>query len=415
MLGIGQTLALASGIYLLGALGEGIAADLQTRSALVSSLLSVAMLTSALAAPVIGRWIDARGGKPVLLASSPVFAAGLCLIALAHGLMVLSVGLAVLGLGMAMGMYEVPFAILVGFYGDKARRPITAVALLGGLGSSIGWPTSLALEQIFGWRGACLAWAALHVAVFLPLNAFILPQTEGRQRHTDASHGAVRWDRRMIQLAALFACAWFVSSSMSAHLPAVLRAFGLSPAKAIAAAALVGVAAVTMRLLEFTVLRKLPPLANTRLATLLHPLGAASLLAFGGVAAPAFALGQGGGNGMLTVAKGVLPLSLYGVANYGYRSALLSTPARFAQVGGPILFGLILDRSAPAAIAASSAVCLCMFAMTFGLSHRAQDRRETPLPRPAPRPQRPGESCHSYAVYSGAQTLKAHKSSRRLP
>jgi hypothetical protein len=89
------------------------------------------------------------------------------------------------------------------------------------------------------------------------------------------------------------------------------------------------------------------------------------------------ALGQGGGNGILTVAKGVLPLSLYGPANYGYRSALLATPARFIQVLGPVLFGLVLDRSAALTIIGSSAVCLFMFSMTFGLVRRPQPQPET--------------------------------------
>lgn len=380
-LGVGQMLAFASSFYLLGVLGEGIAHSLSLRPVLVSSLLSVALLASALSAPFIGRWIDARGGKEVLMTSSVTFAAGLVLIAVARGPVSLCLGVAILGVGMALGLYETPFATLVGLYGDEARRPMTAIALLGGLGSTVGFPTTLVLEQTFGWRGACLAWAVVHVCVSLPATALIVPRVGGPHRKADAKvSGAVPWDRTMIQLAVLFAGAWCVSTCMAAHLPRVLQAFGLTPGAAVGAASLVGVAAVSIRLLEFTVLRKLPPIITTRLATLSHPVGATALLTLGGVAAPALALGQGGGNGVLSVAKGVLPLRLYGPKNYGYRSALLAMPARFTQVAGPVLFGLVLDRSAALAIMASSAVCLGMFAMTFGLTRRIPSPSEPVSP-----------------------------------
>lgn len=375
-LGLGQMLSFASSFYLLGVLGEAVARDFSARPALISSLLSVALLASAISAPAIGRWIDARGGKVVLLSASVTFAVGLGLIALSPSVLALGLGVLVLGVGMALGLYETPFAILVSLYGRAARRPMAGVAMLGGLGSTLGWPATLGLEHAVGWRGACLVWAGAHLFICLPLIFFAVPHVGARHRESAAGAGPIRWDRQMVQLAALFAGAWMVSAYISAHLPRVLQGFGLTPAAAVGSASLLGVAAVSMRLAEYTVLRRLPPLITTRLATLLHPLGALSLLMLGGVAAPAFALAQGGGNGMLTVAKGALPLSLYGPDNYAFRSALLATPARFAQVLGPVMFGLILDRSAGLAVIASSAVCLFMFAMTFGLARAPQPTQE---------------------------------------
>ena len=105
--------------------------------------------------------------------------------------------------------------------------------------------------------------------------------------------------------------------------------------------------------------------------------GAAVLLTLGGAGGAAMAIGQGAGNGMLTVAKGVLPLRLYGSENYAYRSAMLSRPAQFAQIAGPAIYGLVLERSATLALAGSSALCLVMFAMTFGLARARQLSQET--------------------------------------
>jgi predicted MFS family arabinose efflux permease len=380
-LGAGQTLAFASSFYLMGVLGDAIAADLAIKPSLVSGMMSLAFLASALMAPTAGRWIEARGGKQVLLLSNLVFAAGLGLIGLSPNGVVVAAGLSVIGVGMALGLYGTPFAILVSLYGEGARRPITGVSLIGSLGSSLGWPLTLWFEQHLGWRGACFAWATVHLFICLPLSSWIVPHVAGGARHEDAEAPVepVRWDRRMIQMAVLFSCAWFISTAMSTHLPRLLVASGLTPAKAAGTAALVGLAAMSVRLAEFTVLRRFAPLMATRVATLMHPLGALFLLVLGPVAAPALALGQGAGNGILTVAKGVLPLSLFGSAGYAYRSALLSRPAQFAQIGGPVLYGLVLERSAHSALALSSGLCLLMFAMSFGL-----DRRPSPVPKELP-------------------------------
>ena len=222
-----------------------------------------------------------------------------------------------------------------------------------------------------------MAWAAAHLLVCLPLVALVTPRIGAPARHAaDQPEDPVVWDRRMIQLATIFACAWFISSAMASHLPRLLASFGLTPGGAAAAAGLVGFAAVGVRLAEFTVLRRVPILISTRLATLLHPIGAASLAAVGAKAAPLMALGQGGGNGMITVAKGVLPLTLFGPANYGYRSALLSRPALVLQVAGPALYGMALAESPIVALALSSGLCLVMFAMTFGLQNRSQPQKE---------------------------------------
>jgi predicted MFS family arabinose efflux permease len=350
-LGAGQMLAFASSFYLLGVMGDTIARDLALRPSLVVSLMSLALLASAVVGPAAGRWTDAHGGKRVLIASNLIF---------------------------ALGLYGTPFAILVELHGDGARRSITGVALIGGLGSSLGWPLTWWLEERLGWRGACFAWAGVHLLVCLPLAAVAIPTGRPGDRATaqiDTPGEPVVWDRTMVQLAVLFACAWFISTCMSTHLPRVLAAVGLTPARAAGVAALVGFAAVSVRLAEFTVLRRLPPLVSTRIATLGHLTGAACLVVLGAAAAPALALGQGAGNGMLTVAKGVLPLSLYGSRNYAYRSALLTRPAQIAQIGGPALYGLALERSPQFALTLSSGLCLLMFAMTFGLGRH---------PKPAP-------------------------------
>ena len=100
----------------------------------------------------------------------------------------------------------------------------------------------------------------------------------------------------------------------------------------------------------------------------MHPVGA-GLLAIVGVRMTAvFAVFPGAGNGILTIAKGTLPLVLFGPAGYGHRQGSLMVPARIAQAASPWVFGIFLDRLGPgapwisaglgvAALAALLAVC----------------------------------------------------------
>jgi len=152
----------------------------------------------------------------------------------------------------------------------------------------------------------------------------------------------------MIVLAAVFGATWFVSVALAAHLPRLLEAEGATPAAAIAAAALVGPAQVAARLLELGVLRRAPPMLSARLAAGLHPIGAVLLALLGAPAAIPFVLLHGGGNGLLTIARGTLPLALFGPAGYGLRTGLLAAPARIFQGAAPLVFGLVLDRAGPA-------------------------------------------------------------------
>ena len=103
----------------------------------------------------------------------------------------------------------------------------------------------------------------------------------------------------------------------------------------------------------------------------LHPIGAAFLVAFGAPGIIAFALLHGAGNGMITIAKGTVPLALFGPREYGLRSGLLSAPARMLQAAAAFLFGLLLDRVGLGAVGLSAGLCLAAFASLFPLRPRA--------------------------------------------
>ena len=371
-LGTAQTLAWASSYYLPAILADPIADGTGVSRAVVFGVFSGSLLLSAVFGPAVGRAIDQHGGRGVLAISNVILAAGLVLLGPSHEIFLLSLAWFLLGIGMAMGLYEPAFATLTGLYGRTARGPITGITLIAGFASTVGWPLSAFLEVQYGWRETCFIWAALHIVMGLPLNRLLIPPAPPplRSKAEGEMPPAPRW--AMPILAFVFATTAFVTGAMAAHLPRLLEIAGASATAAIAASALVGPAQVGARLVEFGALRAVHPLVSARLSAILHPIGAAVLALFGPGAVMAFTVLHGAGNGLLTIARGTVPLAIFGPIGYGLRTGLLGAPARATQAFAPFLFGLLLDRMGTASIAISAGLCLSAFLALFLLKARAE-------------------------------------------
>lgn len=346
-LGTTQTLAWASSYYVPAVFADPICDDLHLSKTWFFAMFSVALLVSGLLGPLAGRMIDRSGGRDVLVATNLMFAAGLALLAVATGPITLALAWLVIGAGMGFGLYEAAFATVAGLWGRQARSAITGITLFAGFASTIGWPLSAAMIDAFGWRGACFAWAALHIVIGLPLNRFLVPKAPPHA-HLDepaVPTSGIPW--AMIVLAGVFGATWFVTTAFAAHMPRLLEALGATPAQAVLAGALMGPAQVAARIGEFGLLRHASAMISARLAAGLHPVGAGLLILFGAPVALPFALLHGAGNGLFTIARGTLPLAMFGAVGYGMRTGWLAAPARILQGAAPLLFGLVLDHGGP--------------------------------------------------------------------
>ena len=365
-LGTAQTLAWASSYYLPATLADPIAAGTGVPRSWVFGAFSAALLLAAFAGPAIGRAIDRRGGRGVLALSNVVLAAGLALLAVSHGPAGLFAAWGILGIGMSLGLYDAGFATLAALYGHEARGPITGITLFAGFASTVSWPLSTFLNDAVGWRETVLVWAALNIVIGIPLN-LLLPVPHRLRQALRPAAPSTGWKpyREMLLLAFVFAAVWFVTGAMAAHLPRLLETAGATPVQAIAAAALVGPAQVAARLVEFFLLRRAHPLMAARVAAVLHPVGSVVLALGGAPMATAFVILYGAGNGLLTIARGTVPLAVFGPEGYGERTGLLGAPARAAQALAPLLFGLLLDVMGASVIAVSSGLCLAALAALF--------------------------------------------------
>jgi len=350
-LGTTQTLAWASSYYLPALLAAPMAAELGMAEAQVFAAFTLALVISAVVGPRAGRAIDELGGRTVLLATNLLFALGLAALGLAQTGWQVWLAWAVLGVAMGSGLYDAAFATLVRLYPVRARNAITGITLVAGFASTVGWPLTAWGIEALGWRGTCLGWAALHLLLGLPLHLGLprspVEAAPSPEPAVDANGVPPPAHRppgmgMAVAISAVFAITWFTSTAMAAHLPRLLQAQGLSATAALGVAMLVGPAQVAGRLLEFGLLRQVHPLLSTRLAAAAHPLGVATLMALGPAGAWAFAGLHGAGNGILTIAKGTLPLVVFGAAGYGQRQGWLMAPARLAQAVAPLLFGLAM-------------------------------------------------------------------------
>lgn len=385
-LGTTQTLGWASGYYIPAIIAEPAARDLAISPNIFFVAFSISLLISALLGPRVGHTIDMIGGRGVLAVSNLVFAAGLALLGQAHSTAALLAAWAIIGVAMGLGLYDAAFAALGRIYGAEARAPITGITLMAGFASTIGWPlTAWGVAEV-GWRDTCLMWAAAHILIGLPLNLLMVPKVARKPPIATASLVAadaasapagVVMDRAMWLLAFAFASAWVVTAAMATHMPRLLQSAGAGYAEAIFAASLLGPAQVAARFAELSLGRYVHPLASARLAAFGHPLGAALLLLLGAKLAIPFSLLHGAGNGVLTIARGTVPLAVFGPEGFGYRIGLLGAPSRIAQAFAPALFGLLIDWIGLATLLVTSALSLAALAALMLVPHHI-------TPRPPP-------------------------------
>ena len=357
-LGTAQTLAWGSSYYLPAILADPIAHDLGISSNWFFAAFSASLVISGLLGPRVGRQIDRVGGRQVLCISNLVLALGLALLGASTSVWAMSAAWLLLGIGMGLGLYDAAFGTLGRIYGKDARGAITGITLIAGFASTVAWPlSSLGLETI-GWRETCYAWALAHIVIGLPLNLSLpraepAPVVEG-----PAAKPHIPIDQTMVLLSFAFAAAWTVTSAMAAHLPRIVEAFGATPAQAILAGMMIGPAQVGARLMEAGLLKRFHPILSTRLACITHPIGACVIGIFGGGAAAAFALLHGAGNGILTIARGTLPLAIFGPENYAYRLGLIGAPSRICQALAPLGFGLLIEPMGRLVVVVSAGLSL---------------------------------------------------------
>ncbi|CEJ16143.1 Major Facilitator Superfamily protein [bacterium YEK0313] len=374
ILGALQILAWGSSFYLLGVLAGPIAADTGWPPSFVVGGLSIALLIAGLASPRVGRAIQAHGGRPVLAASSLLFAAGLGCLAAAPALPVYLFGWAVLGLAMACGLYDPAFATLGRHYGHAARRMITFVTLFGGFASTVSWPATAWLLETHGWRAASWTYAAIHIGVGAPLYWFCLPRRPPALEAMPPAPASTipelpleRQPTAFALLGLILTIGSVTLSMMSMHLLTLLQARGLDLAAAVALGALIGPSQVAARIVDMAAGRRFHPLWAMLSGVVLVAIGV--LLLWAGFPLVALALiAYGAGNGISSIVRGTVPLVLFGPARYAPLMGRLGLPILIGMAIAPTLGAVLIDRGGAAlAFGVMAGASVLNVGLTIGL------------------------------------------------
>src|SRR5262245_1849111 len=360
VLGVTQILAWGAIFYPPVLTVPLIAADRGWSAAFTMGGFSLGLLVAGLLSPRIGAAIDRHGGHRVMPVGSLAGAAGLVALAHAdHPLAYLAVWV-VLGAAMAASLYDPAFATLGRIFGAGARPAITALTLAAGFASTVSWPVTHLLLGAVGWRSTYLIYAALLALVAAPLHAFALPRWRAEAEPSRGSAAMPPTPTLPAEglafalVATAFAAYAFVPSGLAAHLLAMFQRLGLDAATAVAIGALFGPAQVAARLVEFLFARGVHPLwiARFAVAFLVVAFVLLSLLGLSAPVAATFAIMFGAANGLLTIARGTLPLALFGAAGYGRMVGRIGGAFLVIQAAAPLVLAFVAERlSDPAALA----------------------------------------------------------------
>jgi predicted MFS family arabinose efflux permease len=350
-LGVVQILTWGSSFYLPAVVAGPIADETGWPLSRVVGGLSLGLLVAAAASPHVGTTIHRHGGRPVLAMAALLLAAGLTTLAVAPVVPIYLVGWLLLGFGMGCGLYDPAFATLGRLYGAEARPAITTLTLWGGFASTVCWPLSAFLVAQLGWRSACLVYAALHLVVTLPLSVLVIPRAPALP--VVAGGGSTftgplpRRERRLFLLfAGVLVLGGAIMALVSVYLITLLQVRGVAFASAVSYGALIGPAQVGARVVEMGFKGRHHPLWTLTAALALVALGLA-MLAAGLPGVAVWLVLYGGGNGIYSIARGTVPLALFGPDRYPALVGRLARPALVAQALAPPIGAVVLTHAGP--------------------------------------------------------------------
>ena len=347
-LGIGQILVWGSSYYLPTVLAKPVSDDTGWPMTWVVGALSAGLLVSGLVSPRVGHLVERHGGRPVLAASAILLAIGLLIQGLAPNIGVFVLAWLVIGFAMGAGLYDPAFSTLTRLYGDQARSAITSLTLWGGFASTVCWPLTAFLVEHVGWRGASLAYVGIMLLIVLPMYWFGLPREAlhiplAKAPAAPISARAKRENRYfLLMLATNFTIASVVMTIIAVHLIAMMQDRGFSLAAAVSLGMLIGPSQVGARVLEAAFGRKVHPIWSLLVCSAAVAIGLATLLGSAELVVLGLIL-SGGGNGLRSIARGTVPLAMFGREGYAVLMGWLALPVLVAQAFSPTVGDLMIQ------------------------------------------------------------------------
>jgi MFS family permease len=355
-LGITQITAWGTSYYCLGVLAKPIVAETGWAMTTVFLGFSVALLVMGFISAWVGWLIDRMGARAVMSVGTIVVSAGLLALSQVRDTASYLAVWAVIGLGMRCCLYDAAFAALVQVTPTRGRKAISYLTLYGAYASTVFWVVGHYLNDAYGWRGTLVIFAAINLAVCLPLNWLGLSRREAMgdtgpvTSAATSPDGPVLEGRMRVLGIALFALIMsingFVFGVISLQLVPLLEAAGLVGATAVWVASLKGHGQFAGRLVEIFFGRNLKAMTIARIAIAVLPASLLLLFLARGELwlLVAFTLLMGASQGVITIVRGAVPLALFGVKGYGAVLGLIATPILLVNAFSPAIFALMVEQ-----------------------------------------------------------------------
>lgn len=379
-LGVAQIVSWGTLFYTIAVLGAAMRADTGVDELWLFGSFTAGLFVSGIVSPLVGREIDLRGGRRVLVAGSLAGALACGVLAFAQGPATVLAGWTLAGVAMAGCLYDPAFATVHQIAGKAYRRAITAVTLFGGFASTVFWPLSQYLLDTVGWRMTFAIYAGLHLVLCLPVHWFGVPAGRGAVTSTHASdpvrhhpHGGPVF----IWLATALSLAAFIGSAVAAHLIGLLTATGLAARDAVLIGSLIGPMQVAGRIMEFAFNRHVRALAVGTFAFALMAVALAVFTQVQGIwiVALAFAIPYGWANGILTIVRGTVPAELFGHRDYGALLGRLAMPQFILKAVAPFAMTLLFLVDPARVLSPYALLLLGLLALAAYLAAVAASRR----------------------------------------
>lgn len=171
VLGIVTIVAYGTTQYLFGVLVVPVSASLGTSRAELATAYSAGLVVAALLGLPVGRIVDRRGARGIMMAGSAIAAVALFALSRAGDgetfILIWSVGL---GVAMSFTLYPVSFVLVANWFVRRRGAAMALLTTIGGFSSPVYIPLSGWLIETYGWRTALPVLALTQVAM-VPLVA----------------------------------------------------------------------------------------------------------------------------------------------------------------------------------------------------------------------------------------------------
>ncbi|MGW3353394.1 MFS transporter [Nonomuraea rubra] len=267
-LAVTQTVGYGVLYYAFSVFLAPMARDLHATHAEIAAALTLSVLIAALCAPLVGRLLDARGGRALMTAGSLLGTVAVLAWSRVESLPQLYAVFALVGVACSLALYEAAFAVIVSLYtGDERGRAngLLALTIVAGFASSIFLPLTGLLVDRYGWRTALVILALIYGLAAIPLHALVLRRARTARKQASA---AAQERAAIVKEATRRRPFWLLVIAFTANGGAVatvavllityLIHLGHPPVLAATLAGLLGVLSVTGRLITTGLQTRLP-------------------------------------------------------------------------------------------------------------------------------------------------------------